>query len=195
MKPEFISKLAKKSAYKYRNTSHHEDLVSQGIIAAYEELNDNPQASERRLYQVISTAQWKFLNADCLPVTIPFDLVRVAKGLGSPEDKRGYSDETISWAKLICDSPQLNSNLHDKDNESDQEEAYECQALIKDIWDAAKECLTEEDYDLFCMYFDQEVTQEVLGGILNVNQPAVSKKVRSVCQRVRKHAINKKWEQ
>ena len=193
MKPEFISKLSKKSAHKYRNTSHHEDLVSQGIIAAYEELNDNPQASERRLYQVISTAQWKFLNADCLPVTIPFQLVRVAKGLGSPEDKQGFSDETISWAKLICDSPQLNSNLHDEDNESDQEEAYERQSLVNDVWDAAKECLTEEEYDLFYMYFDQEVTQQTIAVNSKISDRAIRYKFAKVNEKVRKHIVNKKW--
>jgi RNA polymerase sigma factor (sigma-70 family) len=194
MTPEFITTLSKKSANKYRNTSHHDDLVSEGIMAAYEELNTNPQAPENRIYQVISTAQWKFLNVDCLPVTMPFELVRVAKGLGSPEDKRGYSDETIEWAKLICEAPQLDSSLHDEDMESDQAEAYERQALVKDVWDSAKECLTEEEYDLFHMYFDQEVTQENLTSFLGVDQSNVSRKIKALCNKVRKHVINKKWE-
>ena len=193
MKPEFISKLAKKSAYKYRNTSHHEDLVSQGIIAAYEELNDNPQASERRLYQVISTAQWKFLNVDCLPVPIPFQLVRVAKGLGSPEDKQGFSEETIAWAKLVCEAPQLDSSLHDEDNQSDQAEAYERQSLVNDVWDAAKECLTEEEYDLFYMYFDQEVTQQTIAVNSKISDRAIRYKFAKVNEKVRKHIVNKKW--
>ena len=195
MTPEFIETLSKKSAYKYYNTSHYDDLVSEGILAAYEELGKNPQAPEQRIYQVISTAQWKFLNADCLPVTIPFDLVRVAKGLGSPEDKRGYSDETISWAKLICDSPQLNSNLHDEDNESDQAEAYERQTLVNDVWDAAKEYLTEEEYDLFHMYFDQEVTQQTVAVNSKISDRAVRYKFAKMNEKVRKHVINKKWEQ
>lgn len=194
MTPEFIETLSKKSAYKYYNTSHYDDLVSEGIVAAYEELGKNPQAPEQRIYQVISTAQWKFLNADCLPVTMPFDLVRVAKGLGSPEDKRGYSDETIAWAKLICDSPQLNSSLHDEDNESDQAEAYERQSLVKDVWDAAEECLTEEEYDLFHMYFDQEVTQQTIAVNSKISDRAVRYKFAKMNEKVRKYVINKKWE-
>lgn len=193
MKPEFISKLSKKSAHKYRNTSHYEDLVSQGIIAAYEELNDNPQASERRLYQVISTAQWKFLNVDCLTVTIPFQLVRVAKGLGSPEDKQGFSDETIAWAKLVCEAPQLDSSLHDEDNDSDQADVYESQSLVNDVWDASKECLTEEEYDLFYMYFDQEVTQQTIAVNLKISDRAIRYKFARVNEKVRKHVVNKKW--
>ena len=194
MTPEFIETLSKKSAYKYYNTSHYDDLVSEGIVAAYEELGKNPQAPEQRIYQVISTAQWKFLNADCLPVTMPFDLVRVSKGLGSPEDKRGYSDETIAWAKLICDSPQLNSSLHDEDNESDQAEAYERQSLVKDVWDAAEECLTEEEYDLFHMYFDQEVTQQTIAVSSKISDRAVRYKFAKMNEKVRKHVVNKKWE-
>tara|TARA_R110002020_G_scaffold18853_2_gene65229 strand:- start:418 stop:1005 length:588 start_codon:yes stop_codon:yes gene_type:complete len=194
MTPEYVETLSKKSAYKYYNTSHYDDLVSEGILAAYEELDKNSQAPEQRIYQVISTAQWKFLNVDCLSVTIPFQLVRVAKGLGSPEDKQGFSDETIAWAKLICAAPQLNSSLHDEDNESDQAEAYERQSLVKEVWDSAKECLTEEEYDLFHMYFDQEVTQETLTRFLGVDQSNVSRKIKTLCVKVRKRVINKKWD-
>ena len=194
MKPEFIETMAKKSASKYFNTSHHDDLISEGVLAAYEELEVNPQAEIARVYQVISTAQWKFLNVDCLPVTIPFEVVKLAKGLGSPEDKRGYSEETIAWAKLICDAPQLDSSLHDEDNTSDQAEAYERQALVKDVWESAKECLTEEEYDLFHMYFDQGQNGEVLGEKLNMTRQAVNVRIKKSCEKVRKHVINKKWE-
>jgi RNA polymerase sigma factor (sigma-70 family) len=194
MKPEFIETMAKKSASKYFNTSHHDDLISEGVLAAYEELEVNPQAEIARVYQVISTAQWKFLNVDCLPVTIPFEVVKLAKGLGSPEDKRGYSEETIAWAKLICDAPQLDSSLHDEDNTSDQAEAYERQALVKDVWEAANECLTEEEYDLFHMYFDQGQNGEVLGEKLNMTRQAVNVRIKKSCEKVRKHVINKKWE-
>ena len=90
MTPEFIMGMAKRSAAKYRNTSHKEDLVSEGLMAAYEELADNPQATPGRVYQVISTAQWKFLNVDCLSVTIPFQLVRVAKGLRLTRGQAGF---------------------------------------------------------------------------------------------------------
>jgi RNA polymerase sigma factor (sigma-70 family) len=194
MKPEFIETMAKKSASKYFNTSHYDDLISEGVLAAYEELEVNPQAEIARVYQVISTAQWKFLNVDCLPVTIPFEVVKLAKGLGSPEDKRGYSEETIAWAKLICDAPQLDSSLHDEDNTSDQAEAYERQALVKDVWEAANECLTEEEYDLFHMYFDQGQNGEVLGEKLNMTRQAVNVRIKKSCEKVRKHVINKKWE-
>lgn len=189
-----IPTMSKKSSAKYKNTSHYEDLVSEGVMAAYEELEVNPQAGPARIYQVISTAQWKFLNVDCLSVAVPFQLVRVAKGLGSPEDKQGFSDETIEWAKLICDAPQFDSKFHDKDGESDQAESYEEQALVQAVWEAAVECLTEEEYDLFHAYFERQVKQDVLADALGVNQPSVSKKVQSVCEKVRKHVINKKWE-
>lgn len=189
-----IQLMAKRSAAKYKNISHYEDIVSEGVLAAYEELEGNPEATIARIYQVISTAQWKFLNVDCLSVTIPFEVVRLAKGLGSPEDKRGYSDDLIEWARLICDSPQFDSKFHDKDGDSDQAEAYEEQALVQAVWEAAAECLTEGEYDLFHAYFEQQVKQDVLADALGVNQPSVSKKVQSVCEKVRKHIINKKWE-
>ena len=194
MTPKVIETLSRKSASKYRNTSHYDDLISEGVLAAYEELEDNPEATERRLYQVISTAQWKFLNVDCLSVTIPFQLVRVAKGLGSPEDNQGFSDETVEWAKLICDAPQFDSKFHDTDVDSDQAEVYELQALVKDVWEAAEECLSEEEYDLFHSYFEQHLNGEELGLNLSITRQAVNLKVKRVSEKVRKHLLNKKWE-
>jgi len=194
MTPEFIMGMAKRSAAKYRNTSHKEDLVSEGLMAAYEELAENPQATPGRVYQVISTAQWKFLNVDCLSVTIPFEVVRLAKGLGSPEDKRGYSEELIEWARLICDSPQFDSKFHDEDGESDQADSYEGQALVQAVWEAAEECLTEEEYELFHDYFERQITGEDIGFNLGITRQAVNLKVKKVSDKVRKHVVNKKWE-
>jgi len=194
MNPKFIETLSRKSVSKYRNTSHYDDLISEGVLAAYEELADNPEATEQRLYQVISTAQWKFLNVDCLSVTVPFEVVRLAKGLGSPDDKRGYSNEVIEWAKLICDAPQFDSKFHDTDVDSDQAEAYEQQALVQAIWEAAEECLTEDEYDLFHAYFEKGVSQTSLAEDLYMSDRSVRYKFSSIREKVRKHLLNKKWE-
>ena len=194
MTPEFIETLSKKSAYKYYNTSHYDDLVSEGILAAYEELGKNPQAPEQRIYQVISTAQWKFLNADCLPVTMPFDLVRVAKGLGSPEDMRGYTDELVAWAKVILSQGQSQADYHGTDHTSNQEEELSKEDLIDKIWQAAQECLTEEEYGLFYAHFEVGLDGKSLGDMTGVSKQAMNKKLKGINQKVRKYVVNKKWE-
>lgn len=194
MTPEFIETLSKKSAYKYYNTSHYDDLVSEGILAAYEELGKNPQAPEQRIYQVISTAQWKFLNADCLTVTMPFHLVRVAKGLGSPEDKQGFSDETIAWAKVILSQGQAQADYHETDHTSNQEEELSKEDLIDKIWEAAQECLTEEEYGLFYAHFEKGLDGKSLGDLVGVSKQAINLRIKKSCEKVRKHVVNKKWE-
>ena len=95
MNPEWIETLSKKSASKYRNTSHYDDLISEGVLAAYEECNLNPAATEQRLYQVINFAQWKFLNVESLPVYMPEKLVRIVKGMGSDDVDTNYTDENL----------------------------------------------------------------------------------------------------
>lgn len=194
MTPEFIETLSKKSAYKYYNTSHYDDLISEGIIAAYEELDKNPQAPEQRIYQVISTAQWKFLNADCLPVTMPFDLVRVAKGLGSPEDMRGYTDELVAWAKVILSQGQAQADYHETDHTSNQEEELSKEDLIDKIWKSAQGCLTDEEYGLFYAHFEVGLDGKSLGDMTGVSKQAMNKKLKGINQKVRKHVVNKKWE-
>ena len=194
MNPEWIETLSKKSASKYRNTSHYDDLISEGVLAAYEELSDNPEATEQRLYQVINWAQWKFLNVDSLPVYMPEKLVRIAKGMWSEGVHTNYTEENLEWAKVILSQGQFRSEYHDTDVYSDQAEVYEVQALVKDVWEAAEEYLTEEEYDLFYSYFEQQLNGEELGLSLGITRQAVNLKVKKVSEKVRKHLLNKKWE-
>ncbi len=194
MTPEFITTLSKKSASKYRNTSHHDDLVSEGIMAAYEELTENPEVTEQRMYQVINWAQWKFLNVDCLAVTMPENLVRMVKGLGSEGVDTNYTDECIAWANVLLSQGQYNSDYHDVDTESDQAQEYSDVNLLGSVWDSAKECLTEEEYGLFRAHFEGGLDQKSLGVMCEVSQQSVSLRLLKIKEKVRKHVVNKKWE-
>ena len=71
---------------------------------------------------------------------------------------------------------------------------YEDQALVQAVWEAAVECLTEEEYDLFYAYFEQGVSQTSLAEDLDMSDRSVRYKFSSIREKVRKHVINKKWE-
>ncbi len=76
----------------------------------------------------------------------------------------------------------------------DPEEDYIREELLEKTWEAAKECLTEEEYDLFHTHFGDNITQKSLAGGLDVTQSAISKKLQGLCEKVRKRVVNKKWE-
>ncbi len=194
MTPEFITTLSKKSAYKYYNTSHYDDLVSEGILAAYEEMADNEGATEQRIYQVINWAQWKFLNVDSLPVYMPENLVRMVKGMGSEGLDTNYTEESVEWAKVILSQGQAQSDYHDTDHTSNQEEELSKEDLIEKIWEAAKECLTDEEYGLFYAHFETGLDGKSLGDMTGVSKQAMSKKFKTINQKVQKHVVNKKWD-
>ena len=194
MNPEWIETLSKKSASKYRNTSHYDDLISEGVLAAYEELAENPEATEQRLYQVVNFAQWKFLNVDSLPVYMPEKLVRIAKGMGSDDVDTNYTDENLEWAKVILAQGQFRSEYHDTDHTSNQEDDLSREDLLEKIWEAANECLTDEEYDWFFAHFSMGVSQTELAKQDNVTQQAASLKFTKMYNKVRKHVVNKKWE-
>ncbi len=125
---------------------------------------------------------------------MPFQLVRVAKGLGSPEDNQGFSDETISWAKVILSQGQAQSDYHDTDHISNQEEELSKEDLIDKIWEAAQECLTDEEYGLFYSHFEKGLDGKSLGDLTGVSKQAMSKKFKTINQKVQKHVVNKKWD-
>lgn len=193
MNPEFIETLSKKSASKYYNTSHYDDLISEGVLAAYEELAENPSVTEQRLYQVINWAQWKFLNVDSLPVSMPENLVRMVKGMGSDDVETNYTEESVEWAKVILAQGQAQSDHHDTDLTSNQEEELSKEDLLDKIWEAASECLSDEEYDLFRARFELGFTQEDLSKSFEVDQSVVSRRLSLVCDKVRKRVVNKKW--
>ncbi len=194
MTPEYVETLSKKSAYKYYNTSHYDDLVSEGILAAYEEMTDNEGATEQRIYQVINWAQWKFLNVDSLPVYMPEKLVRMVKGLGSEGVETNYTEENLNWAKVVLSQGQAQADYHDTDHTSNQEEELSKDDLIEKIWGAAQECLTDEEYGLFCLHFDTGLDGKSLGDMTGVSKQAMSKKFKAINQKVQKHVVNKKWD-
>ena len=193
MNPEWIETLSKKSASKYRNTSHYDDLISEGVLAAYEEYNLNPAVTEQRLYQVINWAQWKFLNVDSLPVSMPENLVRMVKGMGSDDVETNYTEESIEWAKVLLSQGQFRSEYHDTDHTSNQEEELSKEDLLEKIWEAANECLSDEEYDWFFAHFNMGVSQTELGKQDNVSDRWVRYKFASMQSKVHKHVINKKW--
>ena len=193
MNPEWIETLSKKSAYKYRNTSHYDDLISEGVLAAYEEYNLNPTVTEQRLYQVINWAQWKFLNVDSLPVHMPENLVRLVKGMGSDGVDTNYTEGSIEWAKVLLAQGQFRSEYHDTDHTSNQEEELSKEDLLEKIWEAAKECLTDEEYGLFHARFELGLDGKSLGDMTGVSKQAMNKKLKGINQKVRKHVVNKKW--
>jgi RNA polymerase sigma factor (sigma-70 family) len=76
----------------------------------------------------------------------------------------------------------------------DPEEDYIREELLEKTWESAKECLTEEEYDLFCEYHEEGLTQEVIGKKIDITQRAVQHRLTKVHSKVRKHVVNKKWE-
>ena len=193
MNPKSVETLSKKSAYKYYNTSHYDDLVSEGILAAYEEMAENEDVTEQRIYQVINWAQWKFLNVDSLPVYMPEKLVRRVKGLGSEGVETNYTEESVEWAKVILAQGQAQSDYHDTDYTSDQEEELSKEDLLEKIWEATQDCLTDEEYGLFHAHFELGLDGKSLGRMTGVSKQAISKKLKTINQKVRKHVVNKKW--
>ena len=89
---------------------------------------------------------------------------------------------------------QFRSEYHDTDHTSNQEEELSKEDLLDKIWEAANECLTDEEYDWFFAHFSMGVSQTELAKQDNVTQQAASLKFTKMYNKVRKHVVNKKWE-
>jgi len=76
----------------------------------------------------------------------------------------------------------------------DPERNYIREELLEKTWESAKECLTEEEYDLFHTHFELGLDQKSLGTMRGVSHQSVSLKLLKINEKVRKHVVNKKWE-
>lgn len=189
--PDDLLILSKKSASKYKNTSHNDDLVSEGVLAGLEELRKDPDATEQKLYQQINFAQWKHLNVDRLAVTVPEHLVRIAKGMGSEGVEKNYTKETIEWAKLICNSSQFNTDFHEQEDTSEQEDEVHISQAVDAIWSCAASCLNKDDFAVFCLKWDAGMDGKSIGDMVGVSKQAMNKRLNQIEEKVKRSLSHK----
>jgi RNA polymerase sigma factor (sigma-70 family) len=190
--PEKYMKLCKKLASKYRSPWWQDDLISEGLVAIYSELEKNPKSE--RVGQVAKDAMWDYANLKTKPVTVPNteEAHIILRGDSDWMEKYSdYDEKTIAWLTLVLKGS--HESVGDKEIPVD---GYDKDAVNKEVlevlFELAEETLEGRNLELFLLYYKEGIGQPELAYTYGISQQGVGKNLQRSCERVRKAFFNKR---
>jgi len=184
--PEQYMKLCKNLAYKYNAPWMIDDLISEGLVAIYSELEQDPRSN--RVILVAKEAMWEYANLKTRPVSLPD--VNEARYITTDntswiDEHSNYSDEALNWLYLVMTSSQGTLSHDDVSTESPEEIIIK-KNTVKVTFEVAERVLNEKDFNIFLMFFRDEMKQSDIASELKISQSGVAQKLERMCETVRK---------
>jgi len=191
LKPEEISKMCYRLAYKYNSPQHFEDLVSEGTLKCYELLSDNPEAHPAKLYREANRSMHDYLNFGTLGVAVPAsDTARqVSRGKEVGEGSN-YSEggvEALRTALKADFSAYEEGTLSSDDNHAQD---YEDRDYYAHMLSVAVTTLTKEEWDILKLRYYLSCTLDTVADMLNNTKQAVKQREDRALDKIRKELCN-----
>ena len=190
--PEHYIKLCNKLASKYKSPWWQDDLVSEGLVAIYNELEKNPKSD--RVGQVAKDAMWDYANLKTKPVTVPNteEAHIILRGDSDWMEKySSYDEKTIAWLTLVLKGS--HESIGDREIPVD---GYNKVMVDKDISDKlfylAEGVLEGRHLEIFLLYYKEDVDQIVIANTYNISQQGVGKNLQKSVVKLRKALFNKR---
>ena len=191
MKPEEISKMCYRLAYKYNSPQHFEDIVSEGTLKCYELLSDNPETHPAKLYREANRSMHDYLNLGTLGVAVPTSWAarRVSNGADVGEVS-SYSEGGLESLKVALGadfSVYEEGTLPSDDNHVQD---YEDRDYYAHMLSVAITTLSEDEWKILKLRYYLGWTKDVVAKVLNVTQPALNKRETRILGKVRTELCN-----
>ena len=165
-----IVTMCEKLARKYRRPHMNDDLVSEGVLAVYERLDNTPDEYPASLYRRANKAMYDYINIKTKAVTIPSS--RTADSLMTGNEYKGqtHSEE----GKRVLDEA-LRSTTVEFDEEfmclvKDCTEKYERDEFIS----KSLKSLTNKEADIIDMRYFKDMTQDEVAVCYGVTQQSIA---------------------
>lgn len=190
MTPEQYTKLCQNLARKYNAPWHYQDLVSEGLVAIYAELEKDPKS--KRTVVVAKEAMWEYFNLKTRTVSLPdVNEVRYITSLDQSwiRDHSNWSETALNWLSLVLKGSQ-GTLAHDEVSTEGPEEALIRKDAVTKIYSVAEDVLEGRSLEIFMLYFKEGVDQPDLAYTYEISQQGVGKNLQKSCVKVRKALLN-----
>jgi len=183
-----IFSMCKRLARRYKNPTHYEDLVSEGIVMCYEVLAKEPDAPVFKLYRKANSAMHDYLNLSVLPVTVPKSDVsrRLArnKDVDLSDIDTNWTDDGIELLRMTLKSEVVDA---EKSNivQPSSEEIYENINFIKVLYRTLSKELSGDEQLMFYMRFDEDMTLAECGQFFGISKEAAYYRESKIVNKVR----------
>lgn len=174
MTEQEILSMCEKLAGKYKMPQHFDDLVSEGVLACYEVIAEDPNPHPAKLWRMATRRMYDYANFDTNPLSIPkSDTARkVARGTG--EITGDYSESGIRHLERT-----LAAEVVEMDDfmayQPDHAEAYEKTDYEAHVMSVAVTTLDLRELNILRGRYFENKTQEELGDEMGVTGTTISR--------------------
>ena len=187
--------IAKK--YRPRDGSQHDDLVQEGLLAIYEEVDKQAELIEAaRAIQVANEAMWEYINLRELPVSMPdiWEVKALLRGNTEWIEKFSqYRISTLDWMRLVLEAKDAEFEQGLDDMESKHVKDSDTALALEVVWSVASEVLSPRDYMIFCYTYKDEMSSTDIADKLELTRQATERLLELATERVRKGLSNRKF--
>ena len=187
--------IAKK--YRPRDGSQHDDLVQEGLLAIYEEVDKQAELIEAaRAIQVANEAMWEYINLRELPVSMPdiWEVKALLRGNTEWIEKFSqYRISTLDWMRLVLEAKDAEFEQGLDDMESKHVKDSDTALALEVVWSVASEVLSPRDYMIFCYTYKDEMSSTEIADRLELTRQATDRLIELATDRVRKGLSNRKF--
>ena len=176
MTTEEMMKMCRTLAHKYNSPSHFDDLVSEGILECLEQVEQgNTHAANLR--RMANRAMHDYINIKTLAVSVP--LSEPARSLARGTDYKSTMNKEgvtkLQQAIKSTSTPIESVNIIDE--ESDPAVIYEKKQDLLSVIRAAKNVLSEDEWDLLSSRYLKEKTISDLATIWVTNDTDIRRRI------------------
>jgi DNA-directed RNA polymerase specialized sigma subunit len=187
--------IAKK--YRPRDGSQHDDLVQEGLLAIYEEVDKQAELIEAaRAIQVANEAMWEYINLRELPVSMPdiWEVKALLRGNTEWIEKFSqYRVSTLDWMRLVLEAKDAEFEQGLDELESKHVKDSDTALVLEAVWSVASQVLSPRDYMIFCYTYKDEMSSTDIADKLELTRQATERLLELATERVRKGLSNRKF--
>jgi RNA polymerase sigma factor (sigma-70 family) len=172
-----IIKMCRSLARKYNDPQEYDDLVSEGVIACMEMVNQG-KTDKNLLYSHAKREMHDYYNLKRTPVYVPSS--SKVHSMGRETSVDGWT-ETAMQNALYGEAVEIEEHTLQVPS---TEELYERKEWLARIQTIAITCLTQEEWAIVKMRYWEDMTQDDVAKVMCRNQKWVSRKEKSALDKI-----------
>lgn len=174
MTEQEILSMCEKLAGKYKMPQHFDDLVSEGVLACYEVIAEDPNPHPAQLWRMANRRMYDYANFDTNPLSIPASDTARKVSRGTGEITGDYSESGIRHLErtLSAEVVEIDDFMAYAPDHADEYEKNDYEAHVMSV---AVTTLDLRELNVLRGLFFEGKTREELGDEMGVTGTTISR--------------------
>lgn len=178
MKNDDVMRLCQSLARRYNDPQEYDDLVSEGLLAAYE-LIEQGKTDKNLIYSHVQREMNDYYNIKRSIVSVPSS--GPVHSMSKESEVKTWSDSAI-YNALYGDVVAVEDNML---RVKSSEDVYEQKEWFAHVLTVAVTHLKEEEWKIIKLRYWQDMTQDEVADILETSKMSISRKEKAALEKIR----------